>query len=64
MEFKTILYQESEKFATIVLNRPEKRNAISYQLIDDLLAAAIRQTTDFHEGITAFLEKRKPRWTS
>jgi methylglutaconyl-CoA hydratase len=25
--------------------------------------AAIRQTADFKEGITSFLEKRKPRWT-
>ena len=25
--------------------------------------AAIRQTADFHEGITSFLEKRKPRWS-
>jgi methylglutaconyl-CoA hydratase len=25
--------------------------------------AASRQTADFKEGITAFLEKRKPRWT-
>jgi len=24
--------------------------------------AAIRQTADFKEGITAFLEKRKPKW--
>jgi enoyl-CoA hydratase/carnithine racemase len=25
--------------------------------------AAIRQTADFREGITSFLEKRKPRWS-
>ena len=25
--------------------------------------AAIRQTADFKEGITSFLEKRKPSWT-
>ena len=25
--------------------------------------ARIRQTADFHEGITAFLEKRKPKWS-
>ena len=26
--------------------------------------AAVRQTPDFKEGITSFLEKRKPKWTS
>ncbi|HEX7285826.1 MAG TPA: enoyl-CoA hydratase-related protein, partial [Candidatus Angelobacter sp.] len=26
--------------------------------------AAVRQTADFKEGITSFLEKRKPKWTS
>ena len=26
--------------------------------------AGIRSTADFHEGITSFLEKRKPKWTS
>ena len=26
--------------------------------------AAIRETADFHEGVTSFLEKRKPKWSS
>lgn len=39
MSYKTVLYSESNAIATITLNRPDKRNAISYELIDDLIAA-------------------------
>lgn len=39
MAYKTVLYAESESIATITLNRPDKRNAISYELIDDVTAA-------------------------
>ncbi len=39
MNFKTVQYAESADITTITLNRPEKRNAISYELIDDLIAA-------------------------
>lgn len=39
MQFKTIQYAESDGIATITLNRPEKRNAISYELIEDILSA-------------------------
>ncbi|HLW54671.1 MAG TPA: enoyl-CoA hydratase-related protein [Candidatus Angelobacter sp.] len=39
MAYKTVLYSGSDNVATIVLNRPDKRNAISYELIHDLLAA-------------------------
>jgi methylglutaconyl-CoA hydratase len=41
-DYKTIHYSESHKVASITLNRPDKRNAISYELIDDLLAALAR----------------------
>jgi methylglutaconyl-CoA hydratase len=39
MEHKTIRLQFDSGLATITLNRPEKRNALSYELIDDLLRA-------------------------
>ena len=39
MSYNTVLYSEAQGIATITLNRADKRNAISYELIDDLLAA-------------------------
>jgi methylglutaconyl-CoA hydratase len=39
MTYKTLLYAESQNITTITLNRPDKRNAISYELIDDVTAA-------------------------
>ncbi len=38
-QFKTVQYGEAQGIASITLNRPDKRNAISYELIDDLIAA-------------------------
>jgi methylglutaconyl-CoA hydratase len=39
MDYKTLLLAHHAGIATITLNRPDKRNAISYELIDELLAA-------------------------
>jgi methylglutaconyl-CoA hydratase len=39
MNLKTVLYHESDGITTITLNRSDKRNAISYELIADLTAA-------------------------
>ena len=39
MEYKTLHLAHDAGIATITLNRPDKRNAISYELIEDLLAA-------------------------
>jgi len=39
MSYKTLLLQEEGPVATLTFNRPEKRNAISYELIAELLAA-------------------------
>ena len=39
MNYATIQLAYDSRIATITLNRPEKRNAISFELIDDLLGA-------------------------
>jgi len=39
MSYKTIQVTYDGKIATLTLNRPDKRNAISFELIDDLLKA-------------------------
>jgi len=39
MDYKTIQLAYGARVATITLNRPEKRNAISFELIDDLRGA-------------------------
>src|SRR5271169_1598210 len=39
MNYKTLLLTFDSAVATITLNRPDKRNAISYELIDDLIRA-------------------------
>ena len=39
MDYKTIHLAYDSGIATITLNRPDKRNAISFELIDDLLRA-------------------------
>lgn len=37
--FETVVYEKTGKMATITLNRPEKHNALSYQLLDDIDAS-------------------------
>jgi methylglutaconyl-CoA hydratase len=46
MEFQVIQLAQGEGIATITLNRPDKRNAISFQLVDELMGAldAIEQS--------------------
>src|SRR2546430_8769354 len=39
MNFTTLQLAYDDRVATLILNRPEKRNAISFELIDDLLQA-------------------------
>ncbi|MDQ7903897.1 enoyl-CoA hydratase-related protein [Phytohabitans sp. ZYX-F-186] len=46
MEFENILYAVEERIATITLNRPEKRNALSPGLRNDVVAALKRAEAD------------------
>ena len=39
MNFETLILEIEDRLAVIALNRPEKRNAISFRLVDDLIAA-------------------------
>jgi methylglutaconyl-CoA hydratase len=39
MELKTIIYRELDGIASITLNRPDKRNAISFELVGELMQA-------------------------
>jgi methylglutaconyl-CoA hydratase len=38
-DYKTIQLAHADQIATITLNRPDKRNAISFELLDDLMRA-------------------------
>jgi methylglutaconyl-CoA hydratase len=53
MTYKTIQVAHESGVATITLNRPEKRNAISFELIDDLLGAL--QEVETSEAIVLIL---------
>ncbi len=39
MAYDTILYERDERLARITLNRPERHNALSHQLIDEFVDA-------------------------
>ena len=43
--------------ATVTMARPEVHNAFNEALI-----ASLRASPEDREGVTAFLEKRKPKW--
>ncbi len=46
MELQTVLYSAAGGVARITMNRPEKRNALNHQLMDDIEAAFIEAEDD------------------
>jgi enoyl-CoA hydratase len=55
VELATVLYTVDDHVARVVLNRPERRNALDYQLLDDLDAAfsAAEGDSDVHAVVLA-----------
>lgn len=39
MKYETIIYEKEKGIATLTYNRPERRNAINYQMADEMFAA-------------------------
>lgn len=50
MDLETLLYEVKDRVATITINRPEKRNTLSPQVIDEILACLGEADTDADVG--------------
>jgi enoyl-CoA hydratase/carnithine racemase len=69
---REIRYDVVDGIATLTIDRPEKRGAMTYAMLDEFSAsvAATRvalaecfASADHAEGVAAFLEKRPARFT-
>ncbi len=54
MSESTVLYQVENRIATITLNRPDKHNAMNYDLANDLHAAMIQADADDEVRVIVF----------
>ena len=57
MKFETILYEVRDEVLTITLNRPERLNAWTRQMLQDLLAAFDSADDDDGIGTSAHEEE-------
>jgi enoyl-CoA hydratase/carnithine racemase len=46
MDFEQIIYEKSDGIATVTLNRPERMNAFTPQMLDEWYAALLDSHTD------------------
>lgn len=55
MEFKNILYEKSEGIATITINRPEVRNALNIETVNEILACLEDAENDESVRVIVFI---------
>ena len=46
MAFQDIIYEKEDNIARIIMNRPQKLNAISFSMLDELVAALHKAEDD------------------
>ena len=51
MNLEAVIYEVEDHIARIIMNRPDKRNALNHQLLDDLDAAFAAAEEDSWDGI-------------
>lgn len=57
MELETVLYEAKDGVARITMNRPEKRNALNHQLLDDIDAAFTEAERDDNVRVVVLAAK-------
>ena len=54
MPYENVLYETDGRVATITMNRPDKLNALSEGLIDDIVSAAEEAEADHEDQLHNF----------
>src|SRR5690242_19345424 len=64
MEFQTIRYEVADGVATIAMDQPDTRNALSDELLTDLLAAFEAAKSDDDVRVVVLASTHEKTWSS
>ena len=59
MSYQNLLYSVDDRVATITLNRPERHNALSTALVDEIMAAMTQADRDPEVRIVILARRRQ-----